>query len=91
MGPHLRLGRLGSRLACMEGMGGDLGGSLGASEGGGEGRSFALGDLTRRLGSGHLMREAILGHQRQSEVIRGHLELGHLMREAIRGHIRQPN
>ena len=49
----------------MEGMGGDLGGSLGASEGGGEGRSFALGDLTRRLGSGHLMREAIRGHIRQ--------------------------
>jgi hypothetical protein len=48
----------------MEGMGGDLGGSLGASEGGGEGRSFALGDLTRRLGSGHLMREAISAHQR---------------------------
>jgi hypothetical protein len=41
---------------------------------------------------GHLMREAIRGHQRQSEairgnqeVIRGHLELGHLMREAIGG------
>ena len=75
MGPHLRLGRLGSRFACMEGMGGDLGGSLGASEGGGEGRSFALGDLTRRLGSGHLMREAILGHQRQSEAIKRQSEV----------------
>ena len=54
MGPHLRLGRIGSRLACMEGMGGDLGGSLGASEGGGEGRSFPLG-------SGHMTREPDLG------------------------------
>jgi hypothetical protein len=62
VGPHLRLGRIGSRLACMEGMGGDLGGSLGSSEGGCEGRSFPLG-------SGHMMREAIRCHQRSSEAI----------------------
>lgn len=59
---HLRLGRIGSRLACMEGMGGDLGGSLGSSEGGCEGRSFPLG-------SGHMTREAIRCHQRSSEAI----------------------
>jgi hypothetical protein len=38
------------------------------------------------------MREAIRGHQRQSEVIRGNQSLlgrTHLMREAIRGHQRQ--
>jgi hypothetical protein len=69
----------------MEGMRGDLSGSLGAREGGGEGRTFPLGDFARRLGSGHLMREAIRGHQRSSEVIR----CNQMQSDAIRGHQRQ--
>jgi hypothetical protein len=46
-----------------------------------EGRSNLLGPL---------MREALIGHQRQSEAITRGLELLELlMREAIRGHQRQ--
>ena len=47
------------------------------------------GEGSLELGE-HLMREAISGHQRQSDEGEGSLELGeHLMREAISGHQRQ--
>jgi len=51
--------------------------------------SVAEGEGGLELGE-HLMREAISGHQRQSDEGEGGLELGeHLMREAISGHQRQ--